>query len=59
YAAADTGYISLNVYLFSASEGLGTVVHAVGEKAELATAMKLRPDHRIILAQAVGYPDAE
>jgi nitroreductase len=55
YAAADTGYISQNIYLFCASEGLATVVHATG-RAGLATAMKLRDDQKVILAQSVGYP---
>jgi len=55
YAAADTGYISQNVYLFCASEGLATVVHAVNQSA-LAKAMKLGDDKKVILAQSVGYP---
>jgi nitroreductase len=57
YAAADTGYISQNVYLFCASEGLATVVHAVDRPA-LAKAMKLGDDKSVILAQSVGYPKA-
>ncbi len=56
YAAADTGFISENVYLFCASEGLATVVRGWIDKPTLAKAMKLRPDQRIILAQTVGYP---
>ena len=55
YAAADTGYVSQNVYLFCASEGLATVVHAVNQPA-LAKAMKLGDDKKVILAQSVGYP---
>jgi len=58
YAAADTGYISQNVYLFCASEGLGTVVHAMGRKEAVAKTMQLRPDQRIILAQSVGYAES-
>jgi nitroreductase len=56
YAAADTGFISQNVYLFCASEGLATVVHAVSDKTALAKAMGLRPDQKVVLAQAVGLP---
>jgi len=56
YAAADTGFISENVYLYCASEGLSTVVRAAIDKPALAKAMGLRPDQRIILAQSVGYP---
>ena len=55
YAAADTGYISQNVYLFCASEGLATVVHAV-DRSAVARAMKLGDDKSVILAQSVGYP---
>jgi SagB-type dehydrogenase family enzyme len=56
YAAADTGFISENVYLYCASEGLATVVRGSIDREALAKAMKLRPDQKIILAQTVGYP---
>jgi nitroreductase len=56
YAAADTGLIGANVYLFCASEGLATVMRAEIDRPALASAMKLRPDQKIILAQSVGYP---
>ncbi len=56
YAAADTGFISQNVYLYCASTGLATVVRGLLDKPGLAKAMKLRPDQEIILAQTVGYP---
>ena len=56
YSGADTGFISQNVYLFCASEGLATVVRASVDKAALGKAMKLRPDQKIVLAQSVGYP---
>ena len=56
YAATDTGFISENVYLFCASEGLTTVVRGAVDKPALAKAMKLRPGQKIILAQTVGYP---
>jgi nitroreductase len=56
YAAADTGFISENVYLYCAAEGLGTTVRAMIDKPALAKIMKLRPDQKITLAQAVGYP---
>jgi len=55
-SAANTGFISQNVYLFCASEGLGTVVRGMVDKKSLAEKMLLRPDQRIILAQSVGYP---
>ena len=56
YSAADTGFISENVYLFCASEGLATVVRGSIDRQALAKAMKLRPDQKIILAQTIGYP---
>ena len=58
YSAADAGFISQNVYLFCASEGLATMVRAYIDKPALARAMKLKPGQRIILAQSVGYPVA-
>jgi SagB-type dehydrogenase family enzyme len=56
YAAADTGFISENVYLFCAAEGLATVVRAGMDRTVLAKLMKLRPEQRIVLAQSIGYP---
>jgi SagB-type dehydrogenase family enzyme len=56
YAAADTGFISQNVYLFCASEGLNTVVRAMIDRNALGQALGLRPEQHIVLAQTVGYP---
>ncbi|MGZ3579245.1 MAG: SagB/ThcOx family dehydrogenase [Syntrophales bacterium] len=56
YVAADTGFISENVYLYCASAGLATVVREYIDKPALAKTMKLRADQKIILAQSVGYP---
>jgi SagB-type dehydrogenase family enzyme len=56
YAAIDTGYISQNVYLYCASEGLATVVRGLVDRSMCQEAMKLRPDQKVILAQTVGYP---
>jgi SagB-type dehydrogenase family enzyme len=56
YSAADTGFISQNVYLYCASAGMATVVRGSIDRQSLAKAMKLRPDQKIILAQSVGYP---
>jgi len=57
YSAADTGFISQNVYLFCASEGLATVVLGLVNKDELARIMNLRRGQRVILTQPVGYPE--
>jgi SagB-type dehydrogenase family enzyme len=56
YSALDTGFISQNVYLYCASEGLATVSRGTIDRVALGHAMKLRPEQRIILAQSVGYP---
>jgi len=57
YAAADTGYISENVYLFCASEGLATGVMGGFDRDELAKQLGLDPAQRkVVLVQAVGYP---
>ena len=55
-SAANTGFISQNVYLYCASEGLVTVIRDMIDKPALATLMKLRPDQKIVLAQSIGYP---
>jgi SagB-type dehydrogenase family enzyme len=56
YSAADTGFISQNVYLYCASEGLATVVRGSIDRPALEKAMRLRPEQKVILAQSVGYP---
>lgn len=56
YSGADVGFIAQNVYLYCASEGLGTVVRGSVNKVELAKALKLGPDQKIVLTQTVGYP---
>lgn len=58
YTGAETGFVSQNVYLYCASEGLNTVVRASVDRAALGKALKLRPDQKIILAQTVGKPKA-
>ena len=55
-SGSHAGFISQNVYLFCASEGLATVVRALIDIPALSKAMRLRPDQKIILAQSVGYP---
>ncbi|MEN6319964.1 MAG: nitroreductase family protein [Syntrophaceae bacterium] len=56
YAFVNTGYISQNVYLYCASEGLATVVRSWFDKSALEKKMKLRPEQYAILVQSVGYP---
>jgi SagB-type dehydrogenase family enzyme len=56
YSAIDTGFISQNVYLFCASEGLATVVRGLVDRRSLAKLMQLRPQQRVIVVQTVGHP---
>ncbi len=56
FAAADAGFIAQNVYLYCASEGLGTVVFASIDRERLAAALKLDRSQRIVLGQSVGWP---
>ncbi|TFW23128.1 SagB/ThcOx family dehydrogenase [Duganella callida] len=56
FAALDTGFISQNVYLFCAAEGLSTVVRCWIDRAELAALMGLPSNRLVIAAQSVGYP---
>jgi len=55
-AFAHTGFISQNVFLFCASEGLATVVRLWFDKAALEKKMRLRPEQYALLVQSVGYP---
>ncbi len=56
YAFADAAFISENVYLFCASEGLATGVRAWIDLDVLGKAMKLKPDQHVVLGQSVGFP---
>jgi nitroreductase len=55
-AWADTAFISQNVYLFCASEGLATGVRAMVDRPALAKALKLRDSQLVTFAQSVGFP---
>ena len=55
----DTGFISQNVYLFCASEGLATVVRAMVPKDSLSAKLNLSPDQEITLVQTVGWKPEE
>ncbi len=56
YLGADSAFMSQNVYLFCASEGLATVVRAMVDREALAKALGLSGKQRVTLAQTVGYP---
>jgi nitroreductase len=55
-ASIDVGFISQNVYLYCASEGLATGVRLMVDRDALGKRLGLRPDQHIIAAQSVGYP---
>ena len=56
YAYADAAFISQNVYLYCASEGLATGVRAMVDRPALAKALGLGADRIVVFAQSVGYP---
>jgi len=56
YAWADAAFISQNVYLFCASEGLATGVRAMVDRPALTKALKLGGHQLIVFAQSVGFP---
>jgi SagB-type dehydrogenase family enzyme len=56
YSSADAAFISQNVYLCCAQEGLATVVRGWIDRSGLARAMGLDAEQKIVLAQTVGYP---
>lgn len=51
----NSGFISQNIYLFCASEGLNTVVRGMFDAKALTTALSLNENQVPILAQTVGY----
>ena len=57
YSATDVGFISQNVYLFCASEGLGTCVLGQVDRDKMREVFRLRPGQRVILSQTMGYPE--
>jgi len=56
YGAIDTGFVSQNIYLYCASQGISTVVRAYLDPEKLQKAMGLKPTHKVIAAQSIGYP---
>lgn len=56
FSAVDVGYISQNVYLYCASEGLATIILGQVDKVKVKEVLKLRPNQQVILSQPVAYP---
>jgi SagB-type dehydrogenase family enzyme len=55
-AGIDAGHCSQNVYLYSASAGLSTVVRTSVDRKKMTEILKLGPHHLVIMGQTVGYP---
>jgi nitroreductase len=55
-ASVDSGFISENVYLYCASEGLATGYRGGFDRAVLRPKLALRVDQEIVGVQPVGYP---
>lgn len=56
YSWADAAFISQNIYLFCASQGLATVVRGAIDRDAIAEAFRLPEGTRVVMAQTVGYP---
>lgn len=56
FSAVDLGYISQNVYLWCASEGLATIILGQVDKPKVHEVLKLKPAQQVILSQPVAYP---
>jgi len=59
YASVDAAFIGQNVYLFCASEGLGSVFRGALDHAGLARLLSLHGEQFVTFVQTVGYPAAE
>lgn len=55
FSATDAGFVSQNIYLYCASQGLATVVRAWFDEAKLTKIMNLGSNKKIILCQTVGH----
>jgi nitroreductase len=56
YASVDAAFIGQNIYLFCASEGLGTVFRGSVDHAALARILMLPDEQFVTFAQTIGYP---
>lgn len=55
-ASINSGFISENIYLYCASEGLATGYRGGYDRQALPGKLKLRADQALIAAQSVGFP---
>ena len=56
FSAVDVGYISQNVYLWCASEGLATIILGQVDKVKVREVLKLKPNQQVFLSQPVAFP---
>jgi nitroreductase len=56
FASTAAGAIAQNVYLFTASNDLATVIRAWIDRTAIADALGLTHDQQVLLSQTVGYP---
>ncbi|MCX6334937.1 MAG: SagB/ThcOx family dehydrogenase [Bacteroidia bacterium] len=56
FSAVDLGYISQNVYLWCASEGLATIILGQVDKPKVHEVLKLKPNQQVVLSQPVAFP---
>jgi SagB-type dehydrogenase family enzyme len=56
WSNVHAGYVSQNVYLCAASEGLGTCVRGSVDAAALAKVLGLGPAHKPLYTQTIGAP---
>jgi nitroreductase len=58
FASVDAGFIGQNVYLYCASEGLGSVFRGALDQAEVGKLLRLPDGQFVTFAQTVGYARA-
>ncbi len=56
YASVDAAFIGQNVYLFCASERLGSVFRGSFDQTKLARLLRLADQQFVAFVQTVGYP---
>lgn len=56
WAAVEAGAMVQNVYLYCASEGLGSVIRGSLDGPAFLKVINARPSQRVICAQTVGHP---
>ena len=56
YSATDVGFVSQNVYLYCATQGLSTVICGSFNREGADKILKIK-NGKLLLAQPVGYPE--